>query len=185
MGNTGANLNRNPNVGSTVALLARGAAGALLAALLAAAAQAQPPGDSSLEVTIRLLPENAVDPAEITRRIELPPAVRPEPSPDGAEGARPGAEQDRDDTRPEGPRERPELGGGEARDQLRDEGRGVGSEARERGREAAEQARENRENAARSDDARPRGRPDDAGPPGDPPGRPDDAGPPAGPPGNQ
>src|SRR5688572_25815929 len=42
------------------------------AAALAARAQDAP---DSLEVTIRLLPENAVGPEEITRRIELPPAA--------------------------------------------------------------------------------------------------------------
>ena len=37
--------------------------------------QSQEASESSLEVTIRLLPENAVGPEEITRRIELPPAA--------------------------------------------------------------------------------------------------------------
>ena len=39
------------------------------------AAHAQEASESSLDVTIRLLPENAVGPEEITRRIELPPAA--------------------------------------------------------------------------------------------------------------
>jgi len=129
-----------------------------LFAAVGCAAHAQDAIDSSLEVTIRLLPENAVGPGDVTRRIELPPAVaeRPATPPaDPTQGPPPGAEN----------------GGGQGLD--------VATEARERGRdfgqEVAEQARENRENA---------GRPDDAGPPNDlpsPPGGPN--GPPATPPG--
>jgi hypothetical protein len=166
----------------------RFAAGVALASALAAVAHAQPASDASLEVTIRLLPENAVGPQEITRRIELPPAAVTEAPQDRADGSRPDPERDRADGREPGPRVEPEAGGGEAREQARGQGRDVATDARERGREAgreaADQARENRENAGRPDDAGPRGRPDDAGPPRDPPGRPDDAGPPGGPPGN-
>ena len=44
------------------------------------AARAQDAGEANLDVTIRLLPENAVGPEDITRRIELPPAAaRPTP----------------------------------------------------------------------------------------------------------
>ncbi len=133
---------------------------AVLLSAIAFAAKAQGPSDTSLEVTIKLLPENAVGPGEITREIELPPAAanaaaRPENPTDGAP---PGA------SRGEG------------------QGLDVAAEARERGREygqeVAEQARENRENAGRPDDAGPpdgAGRPDDAGPP-------DDTGPPVDPP---
>jgi hypothetical protein len=165
---------------------------ALCAALAMAggvAAYAQEDADASLEVTIRLLPENAVGPEELTRRIELPPAAAtvPRAAPDA--GNAPGQ-------RNENP------------------GRGaeISNEARERGREfgqeVSEQARGNRENAGRPDDGGPpdnRGRPDDAGPPDDVgppdnagpadnpgppdtpgppdnPGRPDDAGPPNDPP---
>jgi hypothetical protein len=161
---------------------------ALCAALATAGgvtAYAQEDADASLEVTIRLLPENAVGPEEITRRIELPPAAANATTPRAAPDA------------------------GNARGQQNENpGRGaeVSSEARERGREfgqeVSEQARGNRENAGRPDDAGPpddRGRPDDAGPPDDVgppdnagptdnpgppdnPGRPDDAGPPNDPP---
>jgi hypothetical protein len=132
-------------------------ASAALLSALAFAAEAQGPSDTSLEVTIRLLPENAVGPAEITKEIELPPAAANAAAPpaDPAGGPPPGAER----------------GNGQGLD--------VAAEARERGREygqdVAEQARENRENA---------GRPDDAGPPVDPPGGPNDPpGPPITPPG--
>lgn len=115
--------------------------------------------DAALEVTIRLLPENAVGrPDEITRRIELPPAARPESPTDGAPpGARNG------------------LGAG----------LDTATEARERGREfgqeIAEQARENRENAGRPDHAGP---PSSPGPPADPPAPPGNVpGPPITPPG--
>jgi hypothetical protein len=139
----------------------------LVALAGAAAAHAQPPSETSLDVTIRLLPENAVGPDEITRRIELPPA---------AEAARPSQAAEA------GP---PTGGEGPGR------GEEVSSEARERGREfgqeVAEQARENRETAGRPDNTgRPDdvGRPDDAGPPESPPGPPESPpGPPASPPG--
>jgi hypothetical protein len=89
------------------------------------AAHAQPPGDTNLDVTIRLLPENAVGPDEITRRIELPPAAAnaTPPRADAADEAPPDNERGRGDE--------------------------VSSEARERGREfgqeVSEQARQNRE----------------------------------------
>lgn len=173
-----------------------------MASALAVAAHAQPESDASLEVTIRLLPENAVGPQEITRRIELPPAAAAEAEERPGE-PRPDAE--RGDGREPGPGIDGEPGGADARERARGEGRDTATDARERGREAAEQARDNRENVSRPDDG-PRGRPDDAGPPGrpddaspprdppgrpgdanppsDPPGRPDDAGPPGGAPGN-
>ena len=105
----------------------------------AVAARRRNQAKSSLEVTIRLLPENAVGPEEITRRIELPPAAATRAA---ARGAEPD-EAPADDNR--------------GRD---DE---AAPEARERGREAgqeAEEQRENRENAGRPDD---RGPPDDRG----------------------
>jgi hypothetical protein len=125
------------------------------------AARAQDAGDANLDVTIRLLPENAVGPEDITRRIELPPAAsRPTP---------PRAESD-DEAAPPG------------NDKEKDRGDDAADEARERGREfgqeTAEQARGNRENAGRPDDAPGRGPPDPnappgpRGPPATPPGRP-------------
>jgi len=74
------------------------------------AAHAQAPSDSNLDVTIRLLPENAVGPGDVTRRIELPPAAAI-PTPPRADAA------------DEVPRDN-------------DQGRGeeVSGEARERGR---------------------------------------------------
>jgi hypothetical protein len=133
----------------------------------AVAAHAQPPSETSLDVTIRLLPENAVGPEEITRRIELPPAAEAARPPQAAEAGPPNGV--------EGP------GRGEE----------VSSEARERGREfgqdVAEQAREN---AGRPDNAGPPdgvpGPPDSVpGPPGDLPSPPGDdlPGPPSEPPG--
>jgi hypothetical protein len=126
------------------------ACAALFSALGLAAHSQQAANDTALEVTIRLLPENAVGPQEITRRIELPPAAALSAPPEQpADGPPPGAEN----------------------------GRGAGldtaTEARERGREfgqeVAEQARQNRENA---------GRPDDPGPPIDVPEPPDVPAPP-------
>jgi hypothetical protein len=125
------------------------------------AAHAQDAGDANLDVTIRLLPENAVGPEDLTRRIELPPAAaRPTP---------PRAESD-DEAAPPG------------NDKEKDRGDDAADEARERGREfgqeTAEQARGNRENAGRPDDAPGRGPPDPNAPPGPrgppqtPPGRP-------------
>ncbi len=107
-----------------------------------------------LEVTMALLPENAADAADVTRRIELPPANR------SAAGDKPPAE----------------IPGAENGD-----GKGLetAAEARERGREfgqdVAEQARENRENASHGDGPPevPPGPPSDAGSGGRPdPGRP-------------
>ncbi len=64
---------------SNTTLLARAICVALATAG-ALAAGAQDASETSLEVTIRLLPENAVGLEEITRRIELPPAAaRPTP----------------------------------------------------------------------------------------------------------
>ena len=138
-----------------------GVAVAVLLSAITGPGHAQDADDASLDVTIRLLPENAVGPEEITRQIELPPAAARRsdnaatPPADPANGLPPGAEQGRGS------------------------GLDVAAEARERGREfgqeVAEQARENRENA---------GRPDGAGPPLDPPATPGGPnGPPAAPPG--
>jgi len=128
------------------------------------AVHAQAPSDSNLDVTIRLLPENAVGPEDITRRITLPPsAANPAPPrADAADGALPDSNNGR--------------------------GEEVSSEARERGREfgqeVSERARENRENAGRPDDAGPpddTGRPDNPSPPVEPPASPPQS-PPGGPP---
>jgi len=127
------------------------------------AAHAQAPSDSNLDVTIRLLPENAVGPEDITRRIELPPAAanptppRPEPN-EGDEKSPPGQDKERDRSN-------------EAADEARERGR-------ELGQETAEKTQGNRENAGRPDDAPGRGPRDPADPPGPrgppdkPPGRP-------------
>ena len=123
------------------------------------AAYAQAPSDSNLDVTIRLLPENAVGPEDITRRIQLPPAAanptppRPE-SNDRDEAAPPGQEKEKDRSE-------------EAADEARERGR-------EAGKETADQARGNRENAGRPDDSPGRGPKDEPGPrgrPDTPPGR--------------
>jgi hypothetical protein len=72
------------------------ACGALFAVLGLAAHAQQVANDTALEVTIRLLPENAVGPEENTRRIELPPAVAAAvPPAEPADGAPPGAENGR------------------------------------------------------------------------------------------
>jgi hypothetical protein len=128
----------------------------------ACAAYGQEGEEASLEVTIRLLPENAVGPEEITRRIELPPAA--------ANAAPPGTPPD--EGNPTDDRAGPPT------DPAR--GNDVATEARERGREfgqeVSEQARENRENAGRPDEARPPlappSTPSPPGPPAAPPGRP-------------
>ena len=135
--------------------IASRAACAALVAALAFAANAQDASESSLDVTIRLLPENAAGPGELTRQIELPPAARPE----------------RD------PRHRlptPRTKTATARTTAAVTAAMLPAEARERGRavgqEVAEQARENRENVERPNNA---GRPDDRGPPpGNPQGPP-------------
>jgi hypothetical protein len=99
-----------------------------------------------LELTMALLPENAVDAEVIMSRIELPPAA--------GQGAANGQRPD----------ELPGLENGQG------EGLETATEARERGREfgqdVAEQARENRDNAGRGDD--PPGPPEDL-PPTSPP----------------
>lgn len=95
------------------------------------AQQAPQKASARLEVTMTLLPENAKDAREITRKIELPPAGQP-----GAAGKRPA-----------------DVPGA---DHGQGEGLEKAAEARERGREfgqdVAEQARENRENAGRRND---------------------------------
>jgi hypothetical protein len=92
-----------------------------------------------LDVTMALLPEDAKDVGDVTRRIELPPA-NPRAA---ADGKRPDA--------------------ADASSESVGQGRDTAAEARERGREfgqdVAEQARENRDNAGKSGDAP--GRPED------------------------
>jgi RNA processing factor Prp31 len=132
---------------------------ASLAMAWAVAAYAQEKSESNLDVTIRLLPENAVGPEDITRRIELPPAAaRPTP---------PGAEPDDTAQPPADDKEKEKGRADEAADEARERGR-------EFGQETAEQARGNRENAGRPDDAPGRGPPSEPGPrwpPDTPPGR--------------
>lgn len=133
---------------------------ALLTGFMAASVNAQERALERLEITMALLPENAVGPEAIISRIELPPA----------------AEQGADGQRPE---ELPGLTNGQG------EGLETAAEARDRGRElgqdVAEQARENRDNAGRGDD--PPGPPADVpAPPADVPGN---SGPPADPPGGR
>lgn len=131
-----------------------------LAMAWAVAAYAQETSESNLDVTIRLLPENAVGPEDITRRIELPPAAaRPTP---------PRAEPDDTAQPPADDKEKEKGRADEAADQARERGR-------EFGQETAEQARGNRETAGRPDDAPGRGPPNEPGPrgpPDTPPGRP-------------
>jgi hypothetical protein len=99
-----------------------------------------------LELTMTLLPEQAQDAAQITRRIELPRAAT-----QGSENA-------------QQPEELPGIENG------RGEGLETAAEARERGREfgqdVAADARENRENAGRGENP--------PGPPENPPGAPTD-----------
>lgn len=133
--------------------LARAAAYAALYGSFAVAAHAQDASEASLEVTIRLLPENAVGPGELTRRIELPPA---------AEGARPpprderpsGAENERgrgnDAAAPEA-RGR----GNDNADATRERSNETADAARRRGNETADAARERRNETAEA--ARERG----------------------------
>ena len=148
------------NVNTT--LIAR-AVCAAFAMAWAVAAYAQETSESNLDLTIRLLPENAVGPEDITRRIELPPAAeRPAP---------PGAEDDDEAPPPDDAADKDKGRGDEIADEARERGR-------EFGQETAEQARGNREDAGRPDDAPGRGPPDSAppgnprGPPETPPGRP-------------
>src|SRR5262245_33935543 len=115
------------------------------------AAHAQAPSESNLDVTIRLLPENAVGPEDITRRIQLPPAAA-NPTP-------PRAESDDGDEAPPSGDDKEKGRGDEISDEARERGR-------EFGQETAEQARGNRENAGRPDDAPGRGPPDTTEPPG-------------------
>src|SRR5690349_4589531 len=134
---------------------------AALALAWAVASYAQEKRENNLDVTIRLLPENAVGPEDITRRIELPPAAA-RPTPPRAEG----------DDAAQPPADDKEKDKGRADD--------AANEARERGREfgqeTAEKARGNREDAGRPDDKPGRGPPTDPGnprgPPEKPPGRP-------------
>ena len=124
------------------------------------AAHAQAPSESNLDVTIRLLPENAAGPEDITRRIQLPPAAA-NPAP-----PRPESDAEKDD-KAAAPDDREKGRGNEAADEARERGR-------EAGKETADQARGNRENAGRPDDAPGRGPPSDPGPrgpPDTPPGR--------------
>lgn len=130
---------------------------AALAGFFAVSANAQERAIERLELTMALLPEDAVDADVITRRIELPPAA-----PVDAANSQRSAEP-------------PGQANG------RDAGLDTAAEARERGREfgqdVAAQARENRENAGRGDD--PPGPPQDLpGPPTDVPSPPGNGGPP-------
>jgi hypothetical protein len=130
---------------------------AALAGFLAVSANAQERALERLELTMALLPEDAVDAEVITRRIELPPAA-----PDAAANS-----------------QRPAEPPGQANGQ--GPGLDTAAEARERGREfgqnVAAQARENRENAGRGDD--PPGPPENPpGPPIDVPSPPGNGGPP-------
>ena len=131
---------------------------AALAVAWAVASYAQEKRENNLDVTIRLLPENAVGPEDITRRIELPPAAA-RPTPPRAEGddaAQPPADD----------KEKNKGRGDDIADQARERGRDFGQET-------AEQARGNRENAGRPDDAPGRGPPRDPDPPGNPRGPPE------------
>jgi hypothetical protein len=96
------------------------------------AEQAPTPAPARLEITMTLLPENAKDAHEITRKIELPPAVTPTQPRDG-----------------KSPPSTAGQGNGK-------EGLEKAAEARERGREfgqdVADQARDNREKASRGVD---------------------------------
>jgi len=106
------------------------------AAFPALAQQSQPAqqrAPARLEITMTLLPENAKDATEITRKIELPaPGEKRESQGNQRPAELPGAAQ----------------GKGEGLEKA--------AEARERGRDfgqdVAEQARENRENAGRRND---------------------------------
>ena len=134
-------MSKPNSIAVTVAALAMFAALPLAAQRQAPQAPQRAP--ARLEITMTLLPENAKDATEITRKIELPPA-----------GTQPGSEGKR-------PSELPGAEHGKG------EGLEKAAEARERGRElgqdVAEQARENRENAGRRNDP--------PGPPADRPGR--------------
>ncbi len=124
-------MSKRKRVSLAVAVLAGVAAGSAFAQPADKSQQAQQKASARLEVTMTLLPENAKDAREITRKIELPAAGQP-----GAAGKRPG-----------------DLPGA---DHGQGEGLEKAAEARERGREfgqdVAEQARENRENAGRRND---------------------------------
>jgi hypothetical protein len=134
---------------STIRVAAIGAVAALVVHAGAAAQERPSPADN-LDLTMVLLPENAVGPEEVTRRIELPPAAAP-------------AERGRD---------RQPSGTGN--------GRETAEEARERGRdfgrEVSEKARENREDVNRGNGPPESPGPPQAGP--GTPGRPDNPGPP-------
>ena len=152
------------NVNTT--LIARAVCVALaMAGGVAVRAQEPPappaPSESNLDVTIRLLPENAAGPEDITRRIQLPPAAAnraPPPRPES------GADKDHKAAASD---DKEKGRGNEAADEARERGR-------EAGKETADQARGNRENAGRPDDSPGRGPKDEPGPrgrPDTPPGR--------------
>lgn len=134
------------------------AAGCAVSASAQAPPAKAPTTPDRLEVTMTLLPENAKDGREITRKIELPPAVAPTKPSDGKQSGSPAA-----------------AGQGNGSDGLE-----KAAEARERGREfgqdVADQARDNREKATRGKDSpnppvdRPVG-PGNGGPPDNTPGR--------------
>ena len=145
-------------MGSVDRLIGRATCAAFIAAM-ALAGQSQEPSESSLEVTIRLLPENAVGPEEITRRIELPPA------PEAGERAKP-PDDDAKPTDDKSKQPRDEEAGHAAAEDARERGKEVG-------KDASEQARENRENAGHGNNGN--GNKDSnpgKGPPPSPSGRP-------------
>jgi hypothetical protein len=105
-----------------------------LCAASTAGAQSQEKRADNLDLTMKLLPEHAKGPEEITKRIELPrPAGTGERKDDRPDGDQNGSHKD-DKGPPSDPGE---------------QGRSTAEQARERGREfgqdVAEQARENRE----------------------------------------
>jgi hypothetical protein len=118
-------IEKEPSAVMSVAKVGLRLAWVAIALVSASAAHAQP--RDALDVTMTLLPEHATGPEEITRRIELPPAVAQRAVGDQAEPVK------------NGEREPP--------------GRATAEEVRERGRavgqQAAERAREDRENAGR------------------------------------
>lgn len=113
------------------------------------AGEEQPLPDD-LELTMTLMPEDAVLPEAVTRTIELPPAASDTAAKAGAGGRSRANEAQKG----------------------REQGLDTAAEARDKGRDLgedmAEQARENREDAGRGRPPEPPG-----GPPADPPGPPE------------
>lgn len=172
-------LNRNRL--HPLSIPAFGLSACLTLGLVSPAAQAQPPGADSLDLTMVLLPEDARTPESITRTIELPPAARERI--DAAGARRDGVDQAGDDAGPPAVESLPEAAREAAAFGL-DTAAAARELGRDFGQDMAEQARDNRDNAGRSDVAgRPADlpeRPTDAGgPPAEAPGRPDIPTPPA------